>query len=386
MASEAVASFMRFCVDANIDHRQVKDSVRKYLLAYQRNLLHKGAFSALFGDGSFINWEYAERRLPAMDCAHWMAVFRFVDFSTVPRRGSILKRIDETLVSLGLDPALACPLFLITNIRSIPAQAGLSRLLSDHYVPDAYDMAMRYLSKSADAAFDMGETTTIFCKIMLECTVDVDALERQIQFVNVKEQELAESFKVKQIRMVGARPRLRSKLAEISQDVNKSVRNLDNFREWSQTIGFPAAFSMQVRRKLYFLMTQPHIPNPLDHVASITRDTHIHSALKSAHVMVPEVEALHTLIASLILTDEPFKELHDFRCDCMNAFPAKEKNAIDLNGLLHLYVCAYQHPKVWREIWKQLSPLISHQVIRDVEAFVQKRPFNYGQVLAIMNH
>ena len=383
--SGAVASFMRFCVDANIDHRQVKDSLRKYLLAYQRNLQHKAAFTALFGEASFINWEYVERNPPKMECAHWLAVFRFIDFSSVSRSSPILQKIDENLASLRLDRALVCPIFLITNMRFLTAQAGLQRLLCDHDVPDAYDMTMRFLARSADTAFDMRETTATFCQLMIECEVHMDALDKQIQFVNLKEEELSESFKVKQIRMVGARPRLRSKLAEISQNA-KSVHSLDNFREWSQTIGFPAAFSMHARRKLYFLMAQRHIPDPLNHVASITRDTYVHSALKNAPVMVPESEALHKLITSLILTDEPFKELHEFRYECMSAFPTKEKNTTNLNDLLHLYVCAYQHPMVWRDIWKQLSPLISHQVIRDVEAFVQKKPFNYVPVLAIMTN
>jgi hypothetical protein len=48
-------------------------------------------------------------------------------------------------------------------------------------------------------------------------------------------------------------------------------------------------------------------------------------------------------------------------------------------------VCAYQHQAVWKEIWKKLVPLLSHQVIRDVEAFVQKRPFNFVAVLGILN-
>ena len=101
MSSLAVDHFMRFCVDANIDHKNIADSLKKYLLAYQRNILHKGAFTALFEktpitpplvtavdegsvlgsednpppiptpqQSSYINWEYIERNLPKLDCAH----------------------------------------------------------------------------------------------------------------------------------------------------------------------------------------------------------------------------------------------------------------------------------------------------------------------------
>ena len=85
------------------------------------------------------------------------------------------------------------------------------------------------------------------------------------------------------------------------------------------------------------------------------------------------------------LAEEPFKELQDFRCECMNAFPVTQLNAMRLNDMLHLYVCAYQHQAVWKDIWKQLIPLLSHQVIRDVETFTQRRPFNYMAVLGILN-
>ena len=376
---------MRFCVDANIDYKQVKDSVRKYLLAYQRNLLHKAAFSALFGETSFINWDFVDRNPPKMDCAHWIAIFQFIDFSKVPRGRSILQKIEEILTSLGLNPALTCLIFLMKNMRFVTAQSGLQRLLSDCDVHDAYDQSMRFLALSADAAFDMTETTAVFCHIMRSCEVCADALEKEIHFVNCKEEELSESFKVKQIRMLGSRPRLRSKLAEINKDT-KSVRNLDNFKDWSQVIGFPAAFSMHMRRKLYFLMAQNHIPTPLSHVANITRDTYVHNALKTAAVMMPESDALYKVITSLMLTEEPFKELHEFRCECMNAFPVTQLNAMKLNDLLHLYVCAYQHPMMWKDIWKQIVPLLSHQVIRDVEAFVHKKKFNYLAVLEIMNN
>jgi hypothetical protein len=63
---------------------------------------------------------------------------------------------------------------------------------------------------------------------MKQCEVDEAEIERQIQFVHLKEEELSASFKVKQIRMVGARPRLRSKLAEIHREV-RSVRDLYDF-------------------------------------------------------------------------------------------------------------------------------------------------------------
>lgn len=381
--SASVENFLRFCVDANIDHKQINPSICKYLLSYQRNLLHRAAFVTLFGE-TFMNWEYVERNLPKLDCAHWLAIFKFLDFEKVPRTKSVLQNIEKHLTHLKLDPNLTCPIFLLKNMNFITSQLGVERLFCEYEVPDAYSKSLQFFAMSADAAFDMTEMTAVFCHIMQMCEVNEAELERQIQFVNLKEEELSTSFKVKQIRMVGARPRLRNKLAEIHKEV-KSVRDLYDFDGWSSIIGFPNVFSLHMRRKLYFLMAQVHVPDPMEHVPSVTRDVFVCNSLKNAVVHTPEVDVLYKVIVSLKLTDEPFKELHDFRCECINAFPITQLNAMKLNDLLHLYVCAYQHPMVWKEVWKQLVSLLSHQVIRDVETFVQKRPFNFNAVLAILN-
>ena len=388
MSSIAVDHFMRFCVDANIDHKNIADSVRKYFLAYQRNILHKGAFTALFesdGTASYINWDYIERNIPRLECSHWIALFRYIDFSTVPRDKSVLQNIERHLKTLGLESHnLTCQVFLLKNTNFVSSQLGVERLLCECEIPDAYTKSLQFFAMSADAAFDLTETTAVFCHIMKKCVIDAAELEKQVQFVNLREEELSTSFRVKQIRMVGGRPRLRSKLTDIQRET-RSVFDMYTFISWGQAIRFPNVFSLHTKHKLYFLMSQTHIPEPINHVHAITRDGYVCTALKSAFVQKPEHDILHKVITSMKLVEEPFKELQDFRCECMNAFPVIQLNSMRLNDMLHLYVCAYQNQAVWKDIWKQLIPLLSHQVIRDVEAFTQRRPFNYEAVLNIMN-
>lgn len=389
MSSVAIDHFMRFCADANIDHKLTRDSLRKYLLSYQRNIERKAAFKVLFGD-TFINWEYVERNLPRMDSAHWITLFKYFDFSkVVPGRSNMLSNIHKHLKTLGLEGedggmGLTCQVFLLTNMNYITSQYGLERLLCECDVHDAYNKSLHFFALCADAAFDVVDITAVFCQVMKECELDEPGVERQVQFVNLREEELAASFKMKQIRMTGGRPRLRSKLAEIRKEA-RSVVNMDDFESWGRAIKFPNVFSLHMKHRLYFLMSQVHIPSPLDHVHCITNDGYVCKALETAYVQKPDVDILYKVITSLKLTDEPFKELHDFRCECTGAFPLTQLNSMRLNDLLHMYVCAYQNPLVWKEVWKVLVPLLSHQVIRDVEAFTQKRPFNFKAVMAIMN-
>lgn len=390
MGSNPVGHFVRFCMDANIDIKQIGDSLKKYLLAYQRNILSKPAFGTLFSENAantqFINWEYVERNLPKLDSLHWISVYRYFKFDDVPRAKSELRMIQTHLVDIGVDMDLACQVFLIKNTNYIASQYSIERLFSEHKVNDAYNKSLQFFARSADSAFDIKETTALFCHIMNTAVIDEPELEKQIQFLKLKEDEMVSNFRVKQLRATGRRPKLRSKLLTMQKE-SRSVFDMDTFLSWCQCIRFPSVFSLQTKHKLYFLMSQSlqHVEKPHDHVHTITRDGFVCTALASAAVQNPEADILHRVITSLRLVEEPFKELQDFRSECMGAFPATQLNSMKLNDLLHMYVCAYQNNLVWKDIWKQLIPLLSHQVIRDVEAFTNRRRFNFDSILKILN-
>ena len=386
--------FMRFCVDANIDYNQATASMQKYLLAYQRNLQHRVAFDVLFviqQEGvkpSFINWNYIEKNLPKLDAVHWISIFKYVDFTTVPPLSrSELGVIERNLKCLGIQDDLTCHVFLIKNINYMTAQLAVERLFCEHDITDAYNKSMRFFAMGADSAFEVAETTATFCHVIRTCTIRSSELDRQLQFIGIREQSLVDSFHMKRIQATGHRPRLRSKLANIEKE-SRSVFDMDQFTSWCHVIRFPAVFSLHMRHRLYFLMSQSlsHVPEPMAYVHMMTRDVFVCKALQNtSHIQKPDPDVLHNVISTMNLTDGPFNELHDFRCACIGGFPITQLNSMHLNDLLRLYVCAYQSPAVWKDIWKQLVPLLSHQIIRDVETFTQRKPFNFPAVLSILN-
>jgi hypothetical protein len=378
-------------MDANIDAKKIDESLKKYLLSYQRNILQKPAFATLFGELNgtiqFINWEYVERSLPKLEAMHWIQLYQFMQFDSVPRARSELQRIDSNLKQVGVDADLACQVFLLKNTNFVASQYSIERLFSEHEVSDAYNKSLQFFARSADSAFDVHETTALFCHIMKTATIDTAALERQIQFLMLKEDELASNFRVKQLRATGRRPKLRSKLSAIQKE-SRSVFDMDTFLSWCQCIRFPNVFSLHTKHKLYFLMSQhpQHVDRPHTYVQHITKDSFVCAALVTAAVQKPEHDVLHKVISSMRLIEEPFTELQDFRRECMGAFPVTQLNTMKLNDLLHMYVCAYQNPLLWKEIWKLLGwAMLSHQVIRDVETFTLRRKFNFDSVLRILN-
>jgi hypothetical protein len=71
----------------------------------------------------------------------------------------------------------------------------------------------------------------------------------------------------------------------------------------------------------------------------------------------------------------PFRELTDFRNCCFKSFPVSHTHRMTLSDALRLYACAYQPPHCWRDLWKLQLSLMSPQISKDVEAFVQRVPF-----------
>ena len=221
---QIIELFMRFCIDANIDVKQSGTSLGKYILAYQRNIEHKVAFDVLYSVGreakAFMNWDYLERKLKKIENPiHWLHLFKFIDFTTIPKTQRMIREYDTNLRRLGvpselIDANISCQLCILKNTNFIQAKVAVNRLFLENGIQNAHEKAMEFFSLIADTAFDMAETTTVFCHIISTCTFRTQELDSQIQFLVLRNEELSENFELKQkIRASSIRPRLRSKLS-----------------------------------------------------------------------------------------------------------------------------------------------------------------------------
>jgi hypothetical protein len=71
----------------------------------------------------------------------------------------------------------------------------------------------------------------------------------------------------------------------------------------------------------------------------------------------------------------PFKEMMAFKSKCFASFPVVHVQRMTLTQILRLYVAAYQAPNVWKDVWKNQIGVISPQIVRDCEAFVEANAF-----------
>ena len=137
------------------------------------------------------------------------------------------------------------------------------------------------------------------------------------------------------------------------------------------------------KKRLYYTMSQTRIER--DHyVHKFVHEHDLAETMLQYQVKCPDADILTDVIASTRIVSEPFAELHLFREKCFNSFSMQQTSKLRLNDLLHLYLAAFQSDCVWKQVWKSLFPVLSIQIIRDVESFVQSHPINHVHVMGMV--
>lgn len=128
------------------------------------------------------------------------------------------------------------------------------------------------------------------------------------------------------------------------------------------------------RLRCYLMACQGHNFDYAQHLESLV-PMDVAKALSNNPVLFPDVKSVFTGIDSLALNMLPFEELNKFRTRCFVSFAAHQKRNLSLTEILKLYVAAYQVKSIWKQLWTTIYPVLSPQIIRDVETFVSSTPF-----------
>lgn len=392
----AVAMYERFCDDVSVSHKRHGDNLQSMVLLFQKNLNVREAYRAVFEGDPFLDWEQADNMRAARiyrDTGAWIALLRYFDVGAADDMGwkgfcaahRIFAHFLASLAAARLDlpVADAVQLFLLLNIMNLEVLNGVEMFFSVHHGRAVKAEALHFFSKLADLPFDRSDRTAAVTALLTHfITVSHDRFREEVDLVHSKESCLTAIFKQKHMQAASLRPRLRSKLRGRAAEQGALAR-LDNFRSWSDIIRFPNVFSMLNRKRLYFTMSQTR----LDCEATIRRFVHeqdLAQTVTQYQVKTPDADILTDVILQARITSEPFPELHQFRERCFHSFSMQQRSKLRLNDLLHLYMAAYQADGVWKQVWKSIFPVLSIQIIRDVEAFVASTPLNHQQVMDIV--
>jgi hypothetical protein len=153
-------------------------------------------------------------------------------------------------------------------------------------------------------------------------------------------------------------------------------------QEWITRVRFPNTISHRLKRRLYFVMSQPAL-NHAAVVGALTSPLIAPSVLREI-IARPEERVLAEVLASLNIQQAPFPELNLFTRSCFRAFPQKDLRELTLLKYMQLYLASYQHRELWRGCWTAIHPLLSYQVIKDVEDFARATPLNEAAFTEIM--
>jgi hypothetical protein len=401
----AIHMYCRFCSEVSVNADDTGPSFSKLIAVFQKNINVRAAYATLFADNSFIDWERVallSRDRCYMDAVSWVRVVtRYTDVENAPKSDSdmrtllrehpSLQHFDECLRGSGLAAAAQTRpyfgtlvrLYLLVNIQRLQSLNAIEQFFSICFNHDARAEAMHFFSLLANRQFDHDEQTRAFTVLMGRFVrVRIQCVQQELEIMQLRERELEGLFRQKTMRALVGRPRLRSKLRS-QTPASGSLFSMDQLAQWNANIRFPNVFSMKQRKRLYFVMAQCHL-DPSACVPGLLRDRELAATVLRYPVKQPEIDKIHECIVGCRIVSDPFPELHQFRASCFESFANEHKTRLRLNDLLHLFIAAYQNPSIWKSVWKLVFPVLSIQIIRDVEAFVARVPFPHEAVLSIL--
>jgi len=384
--------YERFCDDVSVDTKKLSNNIKSIILLFQKNVDVREAYRQIFATDPFLDWAQTDQIKTLKlykDTSAWITLLQYVDFITdeinwkmFVQKHKIFAHFQASLASarLELPQNHMIHLFLLLNTTNLQALNATEMFFSILYNKAVKTEALAFFSVWADVPFDKSDRTNAVTALLKDFTmVRHEEFHNEIELLHNKESRLTQIFKQKHLQASNLRPKLRSKLKQRTAQSN-ALTTLDTFKTWCDAIRFPNVFSMINKKRLYYTMSQTRIDRET-YVRKFVQEQELAATLLQYQVKLPDTDVITDTIAHTRITSEPFAELHLFRERCFNSFSMQQTAKLRLNDLLHLYMAAYQSDCVWKTVWKSLFPVLSIQIIRDVESFVQAHPLNHHHVM-----
>lgn len=382
-----------FCNDLSLDSEF--NHLKTLFLLFQKNVDIRTAYERIYEPCPFLDWEQEENMKTYRgykDTSVWIRFSQYfvmgindLTWKTFVQQHKIFSHYLHSLqfAKLDLNPLQCAQLFLLLNIINLQAMNVIQQYFSILFDKDVHKEALIFFCQQANIPFDKEDRTKAVVALLSECLeVDYVTFQSEVELEKSREGKLSQVFRQKHMQASSLRPRLRSKIKQDAIQMS-ALATLDNFKPWCDTIRFPNVYSMSHKKKLYFTMSQSAV-NFNDYIEKFVSEKEISQVILQYQVKNPDIDILTDTIMQTRIISEPFPELHLFRNQCFHCFSVQQKAMLRLNDLLHLYIAAYQPMTVWKAVWKSIVPILSIQIIKDVEAFVQANEINHSAIMHII--
>ena len=397
-----VANYVNFCRHAALNARDVTSLLKK-TVANIKSCDRRRTYAAVFEGDPYMNWEYVESMTASSlgDIVSALALTSMLEFPeieahlklTAPTAGldCLLQfRRDVAATGLALPMEQVLHMLLLANLLGFSAMHALEQYTSRVLQRATREQVQALAERMADYRFSSEQYTRSFSWVLQQCRVG-DSFKHELATHFAQREGVEKAMQLKHLELAVGRPRLMDKLArkrELSSVSNAkggsavTGAGLDTFQEWLTRVRFPNTISQRLKRRLYFVMSQPS--HDFEATCTALAGRLVAPSVVRERLANPETQVLVDVILSLNIQRSPFPELTVFMRSCFRAFPQRDLRELSLLKYMQLYVASYQHPELWKACWTAVHPLLSYQVIKDVEDFVTATPANGGALAEIL--
>jgi hypothetical protein len=381
--------------------------------------------------GGYVDWDYIENSQPLLSSKHnllgdsdiWLQLLPYLDFGdlameapelqsthspiwtvyqTIEEHTGHQKTIEEHTGNQPIEEHMGhqklwkfddtCKLFLLSNLKSIPFKYAAERYTDLHGRETSHTMCAKIMETMAEERHEAGVYLASMQYLLSKCIIDTSAIQQHIaHFVHTKELRQA-CWTMKHVR-IQCRPSMRSILAN-KRIVEGSVSSRDaihddasgvvTFAAFCDNIRFPNCMSHLLRSRCYLLACQCPIHIDFTEYTRRLVSEDIANCIDCNGIAYPDEVSLQQSISTLTLNTQPFDELLLFRKNCFTSYASIQSDKLTMTDVLKLYVAAYQYAPIWKQLWKNVNPLMSTQISKDVEQFVRQNKFaavNFVEIL-----
>lgn len=395
---DLVLRLLQFSDQYNINQRDISALPIKVLILSLKYIDKKSLFSALYPD-EYADWDLAERTMGTAnntlgDAETWLCLLSLLDWPALTDKHRVdieanhkpLAVIKHSLKAQNLDTpgwSTACKVLILQMIQGLQAMHAVELLTSRMLCKNTHESTMKLLAGLYDTKH-LPEDYLRTLEHILSPTflvINEQALSQTLTTIQAQREEHKANLKLRNMQVVALRPRLRDKLKTSllaerrKEQIDSKLGTWDSYTGYCHAHRFPNTLSDRIKRQLYFLAAQTRW-DWTQHVHRLIDSKEIEDKVKQLPVLQPDMGVLNWVIDNLSMDGRPpFKEMMAFKARCFLSFPVMRVQQMTLTQVLRLYVAAYQSPNVWKDIWKEQIGIISPQIIRDCELFVEGNAF-----------
>ena len=433
LGQSILRNYVDFCRNSAIDSVNPL-SVRKIVIANVRSIAQREVFSSLFGSGesSFMDWDYVDANMPsgernyigsASDCITFAEYFQFykieeafkehavtenpemitrvitdlreckLGFENVPRdaMSTPISNPEEAhaIQEAGVSYTHMLRMFLLQNLHSISGSSVLEQYCTRVLKRSVREDVLNFLARCSDYRYTVDAYNEAIGWV-IQRLVPSPEFASQLNAHLSQRETVATIMKAKVVQISSGRPRLLDKVKRVRNMSSVTTDSgvvltgtaIDTFDGWCTRVRFPNTISHRLKKRLYLVMSMPNI-NHRTIVNGYVQKGLADDVLKQI-IAMPDENTLADTISRLNIQMAPFPELLEFNKRAFRALPPNSVAEMSILTAMQLYICAYQQKEIWTKCWTYIYPVLSTQVIKDVEDFVTSTPVNEAKLLSLI--